>query len=71
MPGDSKKSRAMAGSTVANIKHAHVAAILGPLAVAKGPGASRLRFHGVQTVKEDLHPKLGRVRINLTLRRAL
>ena len=41
----------------------------GDVAVWGGP--SRLRFHGVQTVKEGLHPKLGRVRINLTLRRAL
>jgi alkylated DNA repair protein (DNA oxidative demethylase) len=41
----------------------------GDVAVWGGP--SRLSYHGVQTVKEGLHPKLGRVRINLTLRRAL
>jgi alkylated DNA repair protein (DNA oxidative demethylase) len=41
----------------------------GDVAVWGGP--SRLRFHGVQTVKEGLHPKLGRVRVNLTLRRAV
>jgi alkylated DNA repair protein (DNA oxidative demethylase) len=39
--------------------------------VAVWGGSSRLRYHGVQTIKEGLHPKLGRVRINLTLRRAL
>jgi alkylated DNA repair protein (DNA oxidative demethylase) len=41
----------------------------GDVAVWGGP--SRLRYHGVQTVKDGLHPKLGRMRINLTLRRAL
>jgi alkylated DNA repair protein (DNA oxidative demethylase) len=41
----------------------------GDVAVWGGP--ARLRYHGVQTVKEGLHPKLGRARINLTLRRAL
>ncbi len=41
----------------------------GDVAVWGGP--SRLRFHGVQTIKEGSHPRLGRVRINLTLRRAL
>jgi DNA oxidative demethylase len=41
----------------------------GDVAVWGGP--SRLCYHGVQTVKEGLHPNLGRMRINLTLRRAL
>ena len=41
----------------------------GDVAVWGGP--SRLRFHGVATLKDGLHPKLGRMRINLTLRRAL
>ena len=41
----------------------------GDVAVWGGP--SRLRFHGVATLKEGDHPKLGRMRINLTLRRAL
>ena len=41
----------------------------GDVAVWGGP--SRLRFHGVQTIKEGRHPKLGRMRINLTIRRAL
>lgn len=40
----------------------------GDVAVWGGP--TRLRFHGVQTIKEGRHPRLGRVRINLTLRRA-
>ncbi|HZZ60564.1 MAG TPA: DNA oxidative demethylase AlkB [Roseiarcus sp.] len=40
----------------------------GDVAVWGGP--SRLRFHGVQTIKEGSHSKLGRMRINLTLRRA-
>ncbi len=34
-------------------------------------GPSRLRFHGIAALKDGLHPKLGRARINLTLRRAL
>ncbi len=41
----------------------------GDVAVWGGP--SRLRFHGVQTIKEGFHPKIGRMRINLTFRRAL
>jgi DNA oxidative demethylase len=41
----------------------------GDVAVWGGP--SRLRFHGVATLKDGDHPKLGRIRINLTLRRAL
>jgi DNA oxidative demethylase len=41
----------------------------GDVAVWGGP--SRLRFHGVATLKDGDHPKLGRMRINLTLRRAL
>jgi DNA oxidative demethylase len=41
----------------------------GDVAVWGGP--SRLRFHGVQTIKEGCHPKLGRMRINLTFRHAL
>lgn len=34
-------------------------------------GPSRLRFHGVQELKDGQHPKLGRARINLTFRHAL
>ena len=41
----------------------------GDVAVWGGP--SRLVFHGVATLKDGCHPKLGRTRINLTLRRAL
>ncbi|WP_144629966.1 DNA oxidative demethylase AlkB [Bordetella genomosp. 13] len=33
-------------------------------------GADRLRYHGVQPVREAEHPELGRLRINLTFRRA-
>lgn len=33
-------------------------------------GPSRLRFHGVLPLKEDVHPRLGRKRINLTFRKA-
>ena len=39
--------------------------------VAVWGGASRLFYHGVATLKDGFHPKLGRMRINLTLRRAL
>jgi len=41
----------------------------GDVAVWGGP--SRLFFHGVATLKDGEHPKLGRKRINLTFRRAL
>ncbi len=41
----------------------------GDVAVWGGP--SRLRFHGVAELKDGVHDKLGRVRINLTLRGAL
>jgi alkylated DNA repair protein (DNA oxidative demethylase) len=34
-------------------------------------GPSRLFFHGVSTLKNSEHPKLGRLRINLTFRKAL
>jgi alkylated DNA repair protein (DNA oxidative demethylase) len=34
-------------------------------------GPSRLAYHGVLALKDGLHPKLGRCRLNLTLRRAL
>jgi len=34
-------------------------------------GASRLLFHGVQTVKQANHPLFGQQRINLTFRKAL
>jgi len=34
-------------------------------------GASRLVFHGVETLQEGEHPLTGRCRINLTLRKAL
>jgi alkylated DNA repair protein (DNA oxidative demethylase) len=34
-------------------------------------GPSRLFFHGVSTLKDGEHPKLGRRRINLTFRKAL
>jgi len=40
----------------------------GDVAVWGGP--SRLVFHGVATLKDGCHLKLGRTRINLTLRRA-
>src|SRR5437868_858459 len=33
-------------------------------------GPARLRYHGVMTLKEDEHPLLGRMRVNLTFRRA-
>jgi alkylated DNA repair protein (DNA oxidative demethylase) len=33
-------------------------------------GPARLRFHGVLPIKEGSHPRLGAVRINLTLRKA-
>ena len=39
--------------------------------VAVWGGASRLFYHGVATLKDGVHPKLGRMRINLTLRRTL
>ncbi len=39
--------------------------------VAVWGGASRLFYHGIATLKDGFHPKLGRMRINLTLRRAL
>jgi alkylated DNA repair protein (DNA oxidative demethylase) len=39
--------------------------------VAVWGGRSRLRYHGVAALKDGLHRKLGRVRINLTFRRAL
>ncbi len=41
----------------------------GDIAVWGGP--SRLFFHGVGTLKDGIHPLLGRKRINLTFRRAL
>jgi len=41
----------------------------GDVAVWGGP--SRLTFHGVATLKDGEHPRLGRKRINLTFRRAL
>jgi DNA oxidative demethylase len=34
-------------------------------------GPSRLRHHGVPALKDGEHPKLGRMRINLTFRKAL
>ncbi|HEY6924133.1 MAG TPA: DNA oxidative demethylase AlkB [Steroidobacteraceae bacterium] len=33
-------------------------------------GPARLRYHGVMTLKEDEHPLLGRMRVNLTFRKA-
>jgi alkylated DNA repair protein (DNA oxidative demethylase) len=33
-------------------------------------GPARLRYHGVLTLKEDEHPLLGRMRVNLTFRKA-
>ena len=39
--------------------------------VAIWGGASRLHHHEIAALKDGLHPKLGRVRINLTFRRAL
>jgi DNA oxidative demethylase len=41
----------------------------GDIAVWGGP--SRLCYHGVGALKDGEHPKLGRMRLNLTLRRAL
>jgi DNA oxidative demethylase len=41
----------------------------GDVAVWGGP--SRLFFHGVATLKDGMHPLLGKKRINLTFRRAL
>lgn len=41
----------------------------GDVAVWGGP--SRLRYHGVTELKDGEHEKLGRMRINLTFRRAL
>jgi alkylated DNA repair protein (DNA oxidative demethylase) len=41
----------------------------GDIAVWGGP--SRLNYHGVAELKEGEHPAFGRVRINLTFRRAL
>jgi alkylated DNA repair protein (DNA oxidative demethylase) len=34
-------------------------------------GAGRLNFHGILPVKDGLHPRFGRERINLTFRKAL
>lgn len=34
-------------------------------------GASRLNFHGIAPVAEGCHPTVGRMRLNLTMRRAL
>jgi len=39
--------------------------------VAVWGGASRLFHHGVLTLKDGEHPRIGRARINLTLRKAL
>ena len=33
-------------------------------------GPARLRYHGVMTLKQDEHPVLGRMRVNLTFRKA-
>lgn len=33
-------------------------------------GPARLRYHGVLTLKDDEHPLLGRIRVNLTFRKA-
>jgi DNA oxidative demethylase len=34
-------------------------------------GANRLNFHGVAPVADGCHPTVGRMRLNLTLRKAL
>jgi alkylated DNA repair protein (DNA oxidative demethylase) len=34
-------------------------------------GPARLHFHGVDTLREGLHPMTGALRYNLTFRRAL
>jgi alkylated DNA repair protein (DNA oxidative demethylase) len=34
-------------------------------------GATRLSFHGILPLKDGEHPMLGRMRFNLTFRRAL
>ena len=39
--------------------------------VAVWGGAQRLAYHGVAALAEGIHPNLGRMRLNLTLRRAL
>lgn len=39
--------------------------------VAVWGGEARLRFHGVAPLKEGEHPALGRMRVNLTFRKAL
>jgi alkylated DNA repair protein (DNA oxidative demethylase) len=39
--------------------------------VAVWGGASRLCYHGVQELKDGTHEKVGRMRLNLTFRRAL
>lgn len=39
--------------------------------VAVWGGSSRLRYHGVTELKDGYHERLGRMRINLTFRRAL
>ena len=39
--------------------------------VAVWGGKSRLRYHGVAMLKDGVHARLGRLRINLTFRRAV
>jgi DNA oxidative demethylase len=34
-------------------------------------GATRLAYHGIAPVADGYHPLVGRVRLNLTMRRAL
>ena len=38
--------------------------------VAVWGGVDRLRFHGVHTLADDIHPLTGAVRYNLTFRKA-
>ena len=33
-------------------------------------GPARLRYHGVAALEDGIHPRLGRVRVNLTFRKA-
>jgi DNA oxidative demethylase len=49
-------------------KAARIAVAHGDVVVWGGP--SRLRFHGVMPLKDDVHPLLGSYRFNLTFRKA-
>jgi alkylated DNA repair protein (DNA oxidative demethylase) len=49
-------------------KTARIHVVHGDVVVWGGP--DRLRYHGVLPLKEDLHPRLGACRVNLTFRKA-